>query len=95
VLPLDKQASWIVFFVQVGCYLGHYRMVQPLIVIVSLDHDNGAFLAASAGSMGETGLENIAALEVHESSGSSKSFPARRSAVSAASKSISSFVHGL
>ena len=36
-----------------------------------------------------------AALEVHESSGSSKPSPASRSAVSDATQSISSFVHGL
>lgn len=83
------------FLVQVGCYLDHYRVAQTLIVNVGLDHHDGAFFAAAAGSMGEPGFQNIAALEVHESSGSSKPSLASKSAVSAASKSISSFVHGL
>ena len=31
-----------------------------------IEYSVAAFLTAAAGSMGETGLENIAALEVHE-----------------------------
>ena len=91
----DKQVGRIVFLVQVGCYLSHDRVTQALIVIVGLYHHDGAFFAAAAGSMGETGFQNIAAPEVHESSGSSKPSPASRSAVSAASQSISSSVQGL
>jgi hypothetical protein len=90
----DKQAGWIVFLVQVGCDLGDYRVTQAVILIVGLDHHDGPLLAAAAGRMGETRLQNVAAPQVHESSGSSQPSPANRSAASAANKSISSFDHG-
>ena len=79
----------------VAFVLGLLGLLMVTYLIVGLDHHDGAFLATATGSMGETGLQNIAAPEVHESSGSSRPSPVSRSAVSAASKSISSFVHGV
>jgi len=92
---VNKQIGWIVFFVQVTSHLGHHCMAQALIVNVGLDYDDGTFFAPATSRMRKSGLQNIATLDVHESSGSSKPSPAKRSAVSAANRSISSVVIGL
>jgi ferritin-like metal-binding protein YciE len=62
--------------------LGDHRMVEALVVCVCLDHYDRTFLPAVAGRMGETRFKNVAALEVHWRSISSKPSPASKSAAS-------------